>query len=262
MFNKRKAIEFKEFVHSIGYKMLGDYQGSHTKIHLMCDKGHTHDISPTNLKSGRRCHFCNKEKLKEYTTRSSKDAAIRFEKLVSDHGYIILDKYINTHTKVRIGCPCGKVWEIQPANFNSGCRCPFCTSRGYTQSEGGYVYLYEMTDEITGRKFLDYGITNRTPEERMKQKLTEKLSDGSLTKFKPTLLVSAHFNDGSIPKYIEDQITNNLDNWYTRKHNIPYTKKKETLECTTQNKIFVVSTITDYIPTPDTHDIKVEINVK
>ncbi len=45
---------FKDLVESVGYELLSDYKGSHTKVKLKCPKGHEYEVTPNNFKIGQK----------------------------------------------------------------------------------------------------------------------------------------------------------------------------------------------------------------
>lgn len=58
----RKSLaqaEFNLMLQSINYKLVGEYVNAHTKVEIMCDKGHTYKVKPTVFKQGNRCPYCN-----------------------------------------------------------------------------------------------------------------------------------------------------------------------------------------------------------
>ena len=42
-----------------GYKLVGDYVNSKTKLELECNKGHKYFVKPNSFKTGNRCPHCN-----------------------------------------------------------------------------------------------------------------------------------------------------------------------------------------------------------
>lgn len=56
---KRFIKEFTSTLESINYKLIGEYVNAHTKVEIMCDKGHTYKVKPTAFEQGNRCPHCN-----------------------------------------------------------------------------------------------------------------------------------------------------------------------------------------------------------
>ena len=52
--------EVKEYIESFGYKLLSrNYENNHSKLKIMCDKGHIYETSFKIFKRGFRCPICN-----------------------------------------------------------------------------------------------------------------------------------------------------------------------------------------------------------
>ena len=96
---------------------------------------------------------------------------------------------------VEIICPEHGVFWQSPANHLSQKNgCPNCSIFGYRTSKPGWLYLQTLDDE-----FIKVGITNHTPERRMKeQSRNSKLSHIIEAKW--------YFKDGNIPLLIETRI--------------------------------------------------------
>ena len=127
----RKTTEqFKKKVYeAVGnkYTILGEYVNNNTKIlvrHNEC--GHEWKAVPHNLFSILACPKCSKceRKNTEIFKKEVYD-------LVQDE-YKVLGEYINSHTKILIRHnDCEMEYEVSPANFLRGTRCPKCIfSRG------------------------------------------------------------------------------------------------------------------------------------
>lgn len=78
-----------------------------------------------------------------------------------DNEYIFLDKYVNALTKLRVKHnECGNIYEVQPSNFLSGKRCPYCAGLVKKTDKQFKQEIYDLVgDEYT---FLDYYVNNRT----------------------------------------------------------------------------------------------------
>lgn len=49
----------KQYIESFNYKLLSkEYINAHTKMTLICDKGHEYQVNFNNFKSGKRCPKC------------------------------------------------------------------------------------------------------------------------------------------------------------------------------------------------------------
>lgn len=78
-----------------------------------------------------------------------------------DNEYIFLDKYVNAITKLRVKHnECGNVYEVQPSNFLSGKRCPYCAGLVKKTDKQFKQEVYNLVgDEYT---FLDSYVNKRT----------------------------------------------------------------------------------------------------
>ena len=92
-------------------------------IHKVC--GHQWKISPSNFFSGKRCPKCAGNTKKDTTSYVRE-----VENL--DENYKVLDKYKNNQEKIKmLHTECGNQFEMRPADFLTGQRCPHCKqSRG------------------------------------------------------------------------------------------------------------------------------------
>jgi very-short-patch-repair endonuclease len=123
---KKTTEEFKKEVFNVvgdEYEVLGEYVNSRTKIkirHNIC--GHEWKVIPNSFLQGSRCPNCSKKKPNEQFVREV------FE-LVEDE-YTVLGEYINAQTKIKLKHNiCGNIYEVQPATFLFGNRCPVCSMK-------------------------------------------------------------------------------------------------------------------------------------
>lgn len=129
----------KEYIESFNYKLLSDeYIGVNEKLNIMCDQGHKYKASFHKFKNGkRRCPICKGIKSSKAQRKDFKDVVELFKK----HDYKVLsceDEFINTHKKLKVMCPKGHDYEVTPANFLTGYRCPICSM------SSGEKYVYDF----------------------------------------------------------------------------------------------------------------------
>lgn len=139
---------------------LEPYQGANTKIEVKHNKcGYVYEIRPSNFINGQRCPYCAGH-IRKTDTRFKHEVYT----LVGDE-YTFLDKYVNSRTKLRVRHnKCGNVYEVYPANFISGHRCPFCNStpKGETiitklLDTLNINYEYQKTfDDLIDKSYLSY----------------------------------------------------------------------------------------------------------
>ncbi|PFR16515.1 hypothetical protein [Bacillus cereus] len=125
----KHAINFINFINEETngeYTVLGDYVNSSTKLKMKHEKcGLIYDVRPNDFKSGCRCPECANigRRTKRRKTTFSEDV----KSLVGDE-YIFLEDYVNYHTKLKVKHKnCEEVYEVSPANFLKGKRCPSCS---------------------------------------------------------------------------------------------------------------------------------------
>lgn len=108
------------------YEVLGEYKGSSAKIlmkHLLCNREYY--ITPNEfLNQNSRCPFCairNKYSHEKFLTKVSN--------IVSDE-YSVLGEYIRSTEKILLKHNnCNTEFEMVPANFLHGQRCPKCQAK-------------------------------------------------------------------------------------------------------------------------------------
>lgn len=137
---------FYQEVEKVGYKLLGDYQNTQTKVKIQCTKGHTFYTIPSNFTSNKsRCLKC--------VGHDPEQALEDLINLMTINGHELLSKYINTMTKVLIDFKCGhEAHWMMPYVYKQGQRCPLCReSRGeriirdYLKSNGiTYIHQYKF----------------------------------------------------------------------------------------------------------------------
>ena len=132
-----KCAEDRNFI------IVGEYTNNQTKTRMQCPCGNIFDMFPNSFKNGQGCPRCSnqcpiqaKEKLFEMASR---------------RGFNIISSYIDAHTKIRMQCPCGYIFDITPTNFKSGVGCSKCSDTCPKQAKDR---LFEMASHrgftITG----------------------------------------------------------------------------------------------------------------
>jgi hypothetical protein len=125
---KKSDEQFKNEVYALvkdEYTFLDGYKGIDIKIKVIHNKcGHEYEVTPNSFLNGRRCPYCSGVKKK--TTEQFKKEVYD---LVGDE-YEILGEYVNSYTKIRIKhTKCGHIYEVTPANFLRGSKCPKCSRK-------------------------------------------------------------------------------------------------------------------------------------
>ena len=122
----------KSYIESFGYELLSTkYINNRTKLRIKCNKKHTFEVNFNNFKNGSRCPYCNGSNVK-LTYNEVKE-------YIESFGYKLLSRnYENNHSKLKIMCDKGHIYETTFKIFKRGFRCPICnSSRG--EQEVSYI---------------------------------------------------------------------------------------------------------------------------
>ena len=112
---------FLELLQQDGYTLIGEYVDTRTKVDILCPQKHIHAVTPYDFRAkNSRC-------LHPHCHDSCQAlASKRFAENVAKRGYKLKGRYIDSRTKVLLGCPRGHDCEILPTNFNKGGNCRKC----------------------------------------------------------------------------------------------------------------------------------------
>ncbi len=120
--------EMQEIAKSREGKCLSKkYISAKTKLRWRCKEGHIWESEPTNIKSGRWCPVCGRNK----RIKSRSLTIEEMQKIAKDSGGKCLSKkYINAHKKLKWRCKEGHEWEATPNNIKYiGTWCPYCARK-------------------------------------------------------------------------------------------------------------------------------------
>lgn len=118
MRNQWTYDKVKEYFEQQNCKLLSTtYKNQLEKLDFTCSCGHTHYIQFKKFLIGHRCKYCKCGT--EYTQEM-------VEKFFTENNCILLDTYINFHSKLKYQCNCGKISTISFSKFKAGRRCSFC----------------------------------------------------------------------------------------------------------------------------------------
>jgi len=140
-----------------GLVMLGEYTNTVTKTLFKCSEGHTWEAPPGNVMGGNGCPLCY-DKNHPLTTEIVNER-------IADRGIVLLDEYVNNHTKRRFQCGEGHIWETVPAVLLRGGGCPTCAEPGFDPNESAILYYLAVTTDDGDTRY-KIGITNLTVEQR------------------------------------------------------------------------------------------------
>jgi transcription initiation factor IIE alpha subunit len=108
-----------------GYTLLAErYDRNNTRMDCVCNEGHEIKMDWASFQDGTRCIQCSRGaggRAKKLT--ASKKAKATFE----GAGYQLLDEYTDSHTPMKFICPNGHQSQMSWTNFDSGCRCAYCS---------------------------------------------------------------------------------------------------------------------------------------
>jgi len=115
-----KAMEkFYSVIAFRGGTVLGTYVNTYTKVEIMCNNGHKFHTPPGAINYGDWCRAC--------AGHCPIEAFKRLQEIVAKYGGLILEDYINTHTKIEFQCEKGHRWRACPMSItNSGTWCKTC----------------------------------------------------------------------------------------------------------------------------------------
>ncbi|ECQ3868520.1 hypothetical protein F0A71_10420 [Salmonella enterica] len=192
-----------EFLGFVG----GEYIGNRTKLILRCKKHNivweTSDFS--NLTSSHvsvGCRECVVERKRESFVTPENVVVDNINDKCKELNYKFLgfvDGYINKNSKLHLHCVSHNVeWKTTSVEKfmcgRSGCH--LCKTTGYKTTKPGYIYVQRVSGITDAIKF---GITNLSPEERLKQQQRR-------SKLKHELVFCWKFEDGYCAYEVESQI--------------------------------------------------------
>ena len=172
----RHSIATKErfinLLESEGYHLLGEYTYYNIKVLIQCPNKHNIEMTANTFEKGCRCPKC--QNMCPIQTEE------RFLEAAKAENYIILDNYINNHTKVRAICSNQHLIDVIPTSFLSGVRCIKCQGLCPIQAKEKFLSI-SSSESYT---VLDYYVNNST-------KLTMVCPKGHIIKIAPY-----HFKGG------------------------------------------------------------------
>ncbi len=147
---KLRYKELKDICIEQGFTLLSpDYENVKAKVKVQCEKGHIWYPTPDNLKRGvTACGKCSIEKrlLKHRLT-----AGKELQENIRQRGGELLSEYINNHTRVRVKCGEGHIWEPRPYDLkHSTAWCPECFEHEVNQKRSQKVKKLRKTVEMRG----------------------------------------------------------------------------------------------------------------
>lgn len=116
--------ELQAIAGSRGGKYLSQtYVNARTKVRWECDKGHTWQMTPNEVRRGRWCPRCGRERIAQALRSNIGEMQ---EIAVTRGGKCLSKAYKNANTKLKWRCSAGHEWDATPANVKRGTWCPTC----------------------------------------------------------------------------------------------------------------------------------------
>jgi len=105
-----------------GYFLLSEkYMNNRKKLKIKCDKGHIFEMTFGDFKQGHRCPICFGNV--KYTDEYVKNLFIKDD-------YLLLDKYKNNHSLMKVKCDKGHIYKTSLKRYINNHRCPLCFKNG------------------------------------------------------------------------------------------------------------------------------------
>jgi len=124
--SSRQLGELKEYIetqHPGSLIKSNIYINSETKIGIQCERGHTFEMVPANVKRGKWCPICVGNK------RLSINEMKEFVDIQHPGSQVISTEYINSKTKLEIRCKEGHNFKMTSNKIKSGRWCPECSAK-------------------------------------------------------------------------------------------------------------------------------------
>ena len=142
--NRKTKLDFIYELEEINdnIEIIGEYIDSLTNILCKCKTdGHEWMATPSNLLRGTGCPRCS--------GRYVNDSIFRDKMKIINPNIEILDKYVNSKTKLKCRCKIdGNIWYANPNNLYSGKGCPKCGGV-YRRTHDEFVAeLYNINPDI------------------------------------------------------------------------------------------------------------------
>lgn len=139
---KSHTAFIEEVSHMVGdkYSVMSEYISSSKKVKLKHNEcGYEYDVVPNGFLRGNRCPKCQNRIHKDFEYFSSEV----FDLVGLE--YSISGEYVNTDVKISFSHnKCGHDFEMTPANFLRGQRCPKCSKRMKLNTEIYKQRVYEL----------------------------------------------------------------------------------------------------------------------
>lgn len=138
--------EFKKHIYDLvgdEYTVISKYIDAKSKIKLRhnfseCNYN-IYDTTPDKFNHGVRCYVCTKRRQTQESIKTHQQFCDDVVNLVGSE-YTIIGKYINSKTKIKLKHNvCNTIYEVAPAKFLYGNRCPVCNESKGEQRIRNYL---------------------------------------------------------------------------------------------------------------------------
>lgn len=130
-----------------GFKVVGRYINSSTKIEVSCPNSHKIKIVPSQFKAGHGCVKC----VGQCPDESKRELYLFAEKVK----YTVKGEYIKNSLKLDFVCDQHHDFSMTPHNFKSGHRCPKCMEKCPEQAKTRFLELVLNDKYIFSGPFTD-----------------------------------------------------------------------------------------------------------
>ncbi len=103
-----------------GYELTRPFENTREPVYFICPHGHVGKMSWQNFRKGCGCVEC-------YGTKRLTTEIVR--ERMNQHGYTLMDEYVNTRTLLKFKCPKGHIHAMRYNNFHNGARCAICSNK-------------------------------------------------------------------------------------------------------------------------------------
>ena len=202
----------KKYMKDENYELLStEYINANKDILVKCPRGHIFKTRFGRFKNGCRCRECYFIYENNKTTIHSYEYV---ENKLSLEGFKLLStEYINAHTKLKIQCPSGHIFEQKYNSFQQGYRCPHCyESKG--ERKISRVLDKSNIEYITQYRFEDCKFKNTLPFDFFLPSYNCCIEYDGEQHYK----IIEHF--GGLDRFIDTKIRDAIKNDYCKKNNI------------------------------------------
>ena len=179
-----------------------EFHGNETKVECeCCIDGHRWQVKLYHLISSKSgCPECAVRRRTDILRKDYETVISQIKVACDLKGYkfiCFVSGYRNKDSKLYYECPNHGVRLIRCSDLLRGSSCSMCAKYGYKENQSGWFYVYEWSHG--SNDFIKFGVTNRNLKSRIREQAKH-------TNFTNTLIYCRKFENGRIPKMIEDEV--------------------------------------------------------